>query len=58
MVVQVNGKVRDRIEIHADATEEEAIAAALASAKVKESVNGAHPKKVIARAPKLVNLVI
>jgi leucyl-tRNA synthetase len=58
MVVQVNGKVRDRIEIHADATEEEAIAAALASAKVMESVNGAHPKKVIARAPKLVNLVI
>ena len=58
MIVQVNGKVRDRIEVAADITEGDAIAAALASAPVVSQLAGADPKKVIARPPKLVNIVI
>ena len=58
MVVQVNGKVRDRIEVDAGISESDAAAAALASPKVKEVLNGAAPKRVIARPPRLVNVVI
>ncbi len=58
MVVQVNGKVRDRIEVPATTSDDEAASLALASAKVQALLAGAEPKKVIARAPKLVNLVV
>jgi len=58
MVVQVNGKVRDRIEVSVDITESEAQDRALASARVAPFLDGADPKKVIARPPKLVNLVV
>ncbi len=56
MIVQVNGKVRDRIDVPAEIAESDAVALALASAKVREHLTG-EPSKVIARAPKLVNLV-
>ncbi len=56
MIVQVNGKVRDRLEVAADITPEAAEAAALGSAAAQKYLDGA-PKKVIVRAPKLVNLV-
>jgi leucyl-tRNA synthetase len=58
MVVQVNGKVRDRIEVAAGISEEEAIARAIQSDKVREQLNGGEPSRVIARPPKLVNVVI
>jgi hypothetical protein len=40
MVVQVNGKVRDRIEVDAGISEGDAEAAALASAKVIDALGG------------------
>jgi leucyl-tRNA synthetase len=55
--VQVNGKVRDRVEIAADASEEACVAAALASGKVQAHLDG-DPSKVIARPPKVVNFVL
>ena len=58
MIVQVNGKVRDRIDVDADISEDEAVATALASEKVQAHLNGAEPEKVVARPPKLVNLVV
>jgi len=58
LVVQVNGKVRDRIEVDPSISEDDAVELALASHKVQEHLNGAKPKKVIAVPPKLVNLVI
>ena len=58
VVVQVNGKLRDRIEVDAGIDEAGAEAAALASPKVAEALGGATPKKVIARPPKLVNIVV
>jgi leucyl-tRNA synthetase len=57
MVVQVNGKVRDRIEVDAGISEADAEAAALASPKVADALNGGKPKRVIARPPRLVNVV-
>jgi leucyl-tRNA synthetase len=58
MVVQVNGKVRDRLEVDPGIDEAEAERLVLASAKVQEALAGATPKQVIARPPKLVNLVV
>ncbi len=57
MVVQVAGKVRDRLEVAVDISEDEAIAAALASDKVQAALAGATPARVISRPPRLVNLV-
>jgi len=58
MVVQVNGKVRDRIEVDAGISESAAEAAALASAKVTEALGGSSPKRVVSRPPRLVNVVV
>ena len=58
IVIQVNGKVRDRIEVAADASEEDCLAAAHASEKVRAQLDGAEPRKVIVRPPKLVNFVV
>ncbi|HEX3622342.1 MAG TPA: leucine--tRNA ligase, partial [Acidimicrobiales bacterium] len=57
MIVQVNGKVRDRIEVDAGIDEAEMERLALSSAKVQAALEGVAPRKVIARPPKLVNLV-
>ena len=57
LIVQVAGKVRDRIEVAADADEATCVAAALASDKVQAQLAGNEPRKVIARPPKLVNIV-
>jgi leucyl-tRNA synthetase len=56
LVVQVDGKVRDRIEVPAGAGEDECLEAALGSDKVRAHLRG-EPAKVIVRPPKLVNLV-
>jgi leucyl-tRNA synthetase len=58
MVVQINGKLRDKIEVRPEITEAEAEAAALASPKVVESLAGRTPKRVVARPPRLVNIVV
>ncbi|HYX44902.1 MAG TPA: leucine--tRNA ligase [Acidimicrobiales bacterium] len=58
MVVQVNGKVRDRIEVSADVTEAEMERLALASERVRSVLDGRAPARVVARPPKLVNLVV
>jgi len=58
LVVQVNGKVRDRLEVDAAIGESEAVQHALASERVQRHLDGTSPRRVIARPPKLVNLVI
>ncbi len=58
MVVQVNGKVRDRIDVAPTISAADAEALALASPRVQEQLAGIPPKKVIARPPKLVNIVV
>ena len=58
LIVQVNGKLRDRIEVDPDLTESEVTALALASPKVIETLAGRSAAKVIARPPRLVNIVV
>ncbi len=58
MVIQVNGKVRDRVEVAPGIDEEEATQLALASAAVVEALAGSAPRRIIARPPKLVNVVV
>ena len=57
LVVQVDGKVRDRIEVDSDAGEEACRELALASDKARHALDGREIVKVIVRAPRLVNLV-
>ncbi len=56
-IVQVAGKVRDRLEVSPDITEDELRELALASPAVVSSLAGAGIRTVIVRAPKLVNIV-
>ncbi len=56
-VVQVQGKVRDRLEVAADISEEDLQAQALASDKIKAALAGKVVRKVIVRPPNLVNIV-
>jgi len=58
MVVQVNGKVRDRITVAPTIDSDAAAALALASAKVQGYLGGQAPRRVVARPPKLVNIVV
>ena len=58
MVVQVNGKVRDTIEVPADITGADMQARALGSEKIARLLGGKEPRKVITVPPRLVNLVV
>ena len=57
LVVQVDGKVRDKLTLPATVTEAEAEAAALASDRVQQLLTGREVVKVIVRVPKIVSIV-
>ena len=57
IVVQINGKVRDRIAVPATATAAELEQFALANLRVRDGLAGKTPKKVIVVPGKLVNIV-
>jgi len=56
-VVQIQGKLRDRLEVSPDISEEDLKAAAIESANVQRALEGKEIRTVIVRAPKLVNIV-
>jgi leucyl-tRNA synthetase len=58
LVIQVNGKVRDRLEVAVDASDAELVAQAKASPKVRAYVDGKPIRKEIVVPHKLVNLVV
>jgi leucyl-tRNA synthetase len=58
LVVQVNGKLRDRIWMAMDASEDDAKALAFASEKIKELTEGKTLRKVIYVPGKIMNLVV
>jgi leucyl-tRNA synthetase len=58
LVVQVNGKVRDRLQVPADLGEEELVALAKESPKVQAHLNGGEIRQTIVVPRKLVNLVV
>ena len=57
-VIQINGKIKERILVSPSITDSELEAAALAHPTIAAELAGASPKKVIALAPKLVNIVL
>ena len=58
LVVQVNGKVRDRLQVPSDLPEDELVARATESPKVQAQLNGAQVRQTIVVPRKLVNLVV
>jgi leucyl-tRNA synthetase len=58
MVVQVNGKLRDRIVVPADISREAMEQLALASPRVQAHLGGKPPRKIIVVPGKLVNIVV
>jgi leucyl-tRNA synthetase len=58
IVVQINGKLRNRITVSADATQKELEDAALQDARVREFIQGKQVKKVVVVPKKLINIVV
>jgi leucyl-tRNA synthetase len=58
LVIQVNGKLRDRLTVPADTTDEAIKQMALANEKVTEMLNGKQVKNVVVVPKRLVNVVI
>jgi leucyl-tRNA synthetase len=58
VVLQVNGKLRDRLQVPASIGEEELVALARASERVQAHLNGGEPRKTIVVPGKLVNFVV
>ena len=50
--------LRDRIEVAPGISESEAVALALASDRVAAELKGEQPSRIVARPPRLVNLVL
>ena len=57
-ILQINGKIKDRIEVSPNITKDELEKLAKENAEIKAALIGADIKKVITVAPKLVNFVI
>jgi len=57
LVVQVGGKLRDRLDVEVGLSEEQATKLALESEKVRHALNGGAPSKVIYVQDRLINLV-
>ncbi|MGE0539111.1 MAG: leucine--tRNA ligase [Dehalococcoidia bacterium] len=58
IVVQINGKVRDRLSVPVDATREQVEAMAMASEKVAGQIDGATVRNVVYVPGRLVNIVV
>jgi len=58
LIIQVNGKVRDKIEVSVDISKEKARELAVSQKKIKNWVGGKEIKKVIFVPNKLINIVI
>ncbi len=58
LIIQVNGKLRDRLTVPANIIEEDAKAAALDSENVQHYLEGKQPRKIIYVPGRLVNIVV
>lgn len=58
IVVQVNGKLRDKMTVSAEATDEEIKALAISREKVKQFISGGEIKNIVVVPKKLVNIVV
>ncbi len=57
-ILQINGKIKDRIEVSPNISKEELEKLGRENAEIKAGLGGAEVKKVITVAPKLVNFVV
>ena len=57
-VIQVNGKIKERLEISPNITENEMRELAMSQASVIEAITGQNIKVVVVKPPKLVNIVL
>jgi leucyl-tRNA synthetase len=57
-VIQVNGKIKERLEIPPNITEDEMRALAMSQASVIEAIASQNIKVVVVKPPKLVNIVL
>ena len=57
-IFQINGKIKSRVEVSPSISDGELEAMAMSDDAVKAELAGATPKKVIAKAPKFVNIVL
>jgi len=57
-VVQINGKIKERLIVSPDISDADLEKAALSHPTIAAELAGATPQKVIARAPRLVNIVL
>ena len=58
LVVQINGKVKDKIEVDSESSKEELEKAAMASEKIQDAINGKTVVKTIVVPGRLVNIVV
>ena len=58
VILQINGKIKDRIEVSPNISETELEKLAFENPEIKAALAGAKPSKIIVRAPKLVNIVL
>ncbi len=58
MVVQVNGKVRAKLEVPPDISMADASTAALEDAAIRAVLAGATPQRIVSRPPRLVNIIV
>ena len=58
LVVQINGKVKDKIEVDSESSKEELEKAAMASEKIKDAIDGKQIVKTIVVPGRLVNIVV
>ena len=57
-IVQINGKVKERLEVAVDISEADLLALAMASDSVAKAIDGKTVRTTIVRPPKLVNIVV
>jgi leucyl-tRNA synthetase len=57
-VIQINGKIKERIEVSPSISDQDLEAAATGNPTIVEALNGVMINKIITRAPKIVNIVI
>jgi len=58
MVVQINGKVKSRVQVAPDVSDAEATTTALADDVIVAALGGATPTRVVAVPPRLVNIIL
>ena len=57
-IFQVNGKIKNRVEVSPSISDKELEEMALSDGAIKTELGGATPKKIITKAPKFVNIVL